>query len=139
MTTTDSRTPAHATMPSGAMWEQLFQRSAKPGLSLQGQIREMFVDAILTGVLTPGDPVPSSRELARHLSVGRITVVLDDIEAMTQSRTETILALSRSKPPFDKLGTHVEVTSRLNHGSTFSFALPLVSPNLGTGTRSSDT
>jgi DNA-binding NtrC family response regulator len=38
---------------------------------------------------------------------GRITVVLDDIEAMTQSRTETILALSRSKPPFDKLGTHV--------------------------------
>lgn len=38
----------------------------------------------------------------------------------------------------NKLGTHVEVSSRLNHGSTFSFALPLVSPNLGTGTRSSE-
>lgn len=58
------------------MWEQLFHRSAKPGLSLQGQIREMVVSATLTGVLTPGDPVPSSRELARHLGVGRITVVL---------------------------------------------------------------
>ncbi len=74
------------------MWEQLFQRSAKPGLSLQGQIREMFVDAILTGVLTPGDPVPSSRELARHLSVGRITVVL-----AFQQLTEEAFLLSRQR------------------------------------------
>lgn len=90
--TTDSQTPAHATTPSGAMWEQLFHRSAKPGLSLQGQIREMFVDAILTGVLTPGDAVPSSRELARHLSVGRITVVL-----AFQQLTEEAFLLSRQR------------------------------------------
>ena len=58
------------------MWEQLFLRSARPSLSLQGQIREMLVDAILSGVLAPGDAIPSSRELARHLRVGRITVVM---------------------------------------------------------------
>ena len=74
------------------MWEQLFHRSAKPGLSLQGQIREMMVGAILTGVLTPGDPIPSSRELARHLSVGRITVVL-----AYQQLTEESFLLSRQR------------------------------------------
>lgn len=74
--TTPPRTDPQPAPPSGAMWEQLFERSAKPGLGLQGQIREMVVSAILTGVLSPGDPVPSSRELARHLRVGRITVVL---------------------------------------------------------------
>jgi GntR family transcriptional regulator/MocR family aminotransferase len=58
------------------MWEQLFRRSARPSLSLQGQIREMLVDAILTGILAPGDAIPSSRELAKLLGVGRITVVM---------------------------------------------------------------
>lgn len=91
---TDARTPPQQTMaaPSGAMWEQLFHRSAKPGLSLQGQIREMMVSAILNGVLTPGDPIPSSRELARHLSVGRITVVL-----AYQQLTEESFLLSRQR------------------------------------------
>src|SRR2546427_8489282 len=58
------------------MWGQLFRRSARPSLSLQGQIREMLVDAILSGILAPGESIPSSRELARHLGVARITVVL---------------------------------------------------------------
>lgn len=35
-----------------------------------------------------------------------------------------------------KLETHVEVKSRLNHGSTFSFVLPKKSKKLGTGKRS---
>ena len=74
--TTDKQTAPSPIPPSVAMWEQLFQRSARPALSLQGQIREMLVDAILTGVLAPGSPVPSSRELAKHLGVGRITVVM---------------------------------------------------------------
>lgn len=59
-----------------AMWKELFQRSRKDGLSLQGQIRAMMVDAIHTGVLPLGEAVPSSRELAEQLEVGRITVVL---------------------------------------------------------------
>lgn len=62
--------------PQGAMWKQLLQRSARENLTLQGQIREMLVSAILDGQLKPGAPVPSSRELAFELGVGRITVVL---------------------------------------------------------------
>ena len=60
----------------GAMWKQLLQRSARETLTLQGRIREMLVSAILDGQLKPGAPVPSSRELANELGVGRITVVL---------------------------------------------------------------
>jgi GntR family transcriptional regulator/MocR family aminotransferase len=59
-----------------AMWKQLLQRSARPNLSLQGQIREMLVGAILDGQLPPGLPVPSSREMADQLGVARNTVVL---------------------------------------------------------------
>ncbi len=93
---TDARATPPAVSPSGAMWEQLFHRSSKPGLSLQGQIREMMVSAILTGVLTPGDPVPSSRELARHLGVGRITVVL----AYQQLTEESFLVSHQRKGHF---------------------------------------
>jgi GntR family transcriptional regulator/MocR family aminotransferase len=60
----------------GAMWKQLLQRSARENLTLQGQIREMLVSAILDGQLKPDAAVPSSRELAAELGVGRITVVL---------------------------------------------------------------
>jgi GntR family transcriptional regulator/MocR family aminotransferase len=60
----------------GAMWKQLLQRSARGNLTLQGQIREMLVCAILDGQLKPDAAVPSSRELATELGVGRITVVL---------------------------------------------------------------
>ena len=59
-----------------AMWKQLLLRSARENLTLQAQIREMLVTAILDGHLKPGEAVPSSRELASHLGVGRITVVL---------------------------------------------------------------
>lgn len=51
-------------------------RTARDNLSLQAQIREMLVGAILDGHLSPGEAVPSSRELSGHLGVGRITVVL---------------------------------------------------------------
>lgn len=58
------------------MWRQLLQRSARPTMSLQAQIREMLVSAILDGQLPPGLPVPSSREMAEQLGVARNTVVL---------------------------------------------------------------
>lgn len=59
-----------------AMWKQLFAQSSRPQLSLQGQIREMLVSAILKGVIPPGAAVASSRDMAEQLGVGRITVVL---------------------------------------------------------------
>jgi GntR family transcriptional regulator / MocR family aminotransferase len=65
-----------AQKPNAAMWNQLLQRSARESLSLQGQIREMLVGAILDGQMPPGVALPSSREMAEQLGVARNTVVL---------------------------------------------------------------
>ena len=59
-----------------AMWSQLLQRTAGQGMTLQGQIRQMLVAAILNGWLQPNQAAPSSRHLAAQLGVSRITVVL---------------------------------------------------------------
>lgn len=61
---------------SPVLWKQLLQRSAHEQLSLQAQIREMLVGAILDGHLPPGLAIASSRELADALGVSRNTVVL---------------------------------------------------------------
>lgn len=58
------------------MWKQLLQRTSRPDLGLQAQIREMMVGAILDGQLPPGVPLPSSRDMAERLGVARNTVVL---------------------------------------------------------------
>ena len=44
--------------------------------TLQGRIRAMVVQGILAGRLRPGEKMPSSRGLAEHLGVSRITVTL---------------------------------------------------------------
>ncbi len=44
--------------------------------TLQSRIRAMVVQGILAGRLRPGDRMPSSRGLAQHLGVSRITVTL---------------------------------------------------------------
>lgn len=46
------------------------------GATLQSQIREALVDAILDGQLVGNEPVPSSRKLSKSLGVSRNTVVL---------------------------------------------------------------
>jgi len=61
---------------SGTLWRQLLQRVAREHATLQAQIREMLVTAILDGHLPPGVPVPSSRDMAEQLGVARNTVVL---------------------------------------------------------------
>lgn len=44
--------------------------------TLQAQIQQMVAEAILSGRLRRGDKLPSTRKLARHLGVSRITVTL---------------------------------------------------------------
>lgn len=44
--------------------------------SLQKQIQQIIASAILAGRLHPGDKLPSSRKLAAHLGISRITVTL---------------------------------------------------------------
>ncbi len=58
------------------MWNQLIQLSFKSQLSLQAQIREMLVAAILDGHIPVGVPLPSTRVLAQQLGVARNTVAL---------------------------------------------------------------
>ena len=58
------------------MREQLFHLYTSSGASLQSQLREMMVRAILGGHILPGSAVPSCRQLARQLGVARNTVVL---------------------------------------------------------------
>ena len=58
------------------MREHLFHLSSESGASLQSQLREMMVRAILGGHILPGHAVPSCRQLARQLGVARNTVVL---------------------------------------------------------------
>ena len=58
------------------MWNQLFRLSRDRKVSYQRQLREMIVSAILDDKLPLEVPLPSSRELARHLGIARNTVVL---------------------------------------------------------------
>lgn len=58
------------------MRELLFQLPAAGKTSLQSQIREVLVSAILGGQLPVEERIPSSRHMARQLGVSRNTVVL---------------------------------------------------------------
>jgi len=61
---------------SQPLWSQLFQLSFRSKITLQAQIREMLVAAILDGHLPGGTALPSTRTLARELGVARNTVAL---------------------------------------------------------------
>ncbi len=65
-----------STRASQNMWNQLFRLSRDRRVSYQRQLREMIVSAILDDKLPLDVPLPSSRELARHLGIARNTVVL---------------------------------------------------------------
>jgi len=58
------------------MIEALFYLDPSSSLSLQNQIRQKLVEAILQGTFPSGTRLPSSRKLAGQLKVARNTVVL---------------------------------------------------------------
>ncbi len=58
------------------MWQRLFRRFEGQASTLQGQLRDMLVHALLEGYLLPGQPLPSSRQLAESLGLSRTTVSL---------------------------------------------------------------
>ena len=55
--------------------EQFYLDSGFEG-TLQKQIQSIVAEAILSGRFRPGDKLPSSRGLAKHLGISRITVTL---------------------------------------------------------------
>ena len=58
------------------MKEILFQLDPDLPASLQAQLREKVVNAILSRALQPGERLPSSRNLSRRLNIARNTVTL---------------------------------------------------------------
>jgi len=58
------------------MRDAIFHLPRSGNISLQAQIREMLVDAILSGQLSGGEPLPSTRRMSQNLGVSRNTVVL---------------------------------------------------------------
>ncbi|HEV7414596.1 MAG TPA: PLP-dependent aminotransferase family protein [Tianweitania sediminis] len=73
--------------------ETIFFLKRGEGGSLQSQIREMIVSAVLEGRLLPGMHLPSTRRLAEYLNISRITVTLAYGELVVQGYVE---AVSRS-------------------------------------------
>lgn len=73
--------------------------------TLQAQIRQMIAGGILSGRLRKGERLPSSRRLARHLGVSRITVTLaytdllasDYLEA--RDRSGHYVSMNAPEPP----------------------------------------
>jgi len=58
------------------MWPRLFGRFDGHSRTLQGQLRDVLVHAVMEGFLSPGEVLPSSRVLARMLKLSRTTVTL---------------------------------------------------------------
>jgi GntR family transcriptional regulator/MocR family aminotransferase len=61
---------------SELMWPRLFRRLDGGSRTLQGQLRDMLVHAMVEGYLSPGEALPSSRLLAKLLGMSRSTVTL---------------------------------------------------------------
>lgn len=58
------------------MRDSLFHVERLDITTLQAQIREMLVTAMLSGQMPPGSPIPSTRTMAKRLKVSRNTVML---------------------------------------------------------------
>ena len=67
---------------SELMWPRLFRRFESGASTLQVQLRDMLVEAVMEGYLSPGEALPSSRLLAQTLKLSRTTVTLA-LQALT--------------------------------------------------------
>ncbi len=77
---------------SDLMWPRLFKRFEGGSRTLQGQLRDMLVHSLMQGYLSPGEALPSSRQLAAHLGISRTTVTL-----ALQALTDKGLITSRTR------------------------------------------
>ncbi len=68
----DARDAAHG--DEMAITPELFFIDHDAGTTLQHQLRQQIVESILSRRFLPAERMPSSRELARHLGISRLTV-----------------------------------------------------------------
>ena len=77
-------------MAAGRVPEEIFFLDRSRDRTLQAQIREAIVSAIVEGRMLPGARLPSSRKLAVHLEVSRLTVTLAYQELVSQGYIATV-------------------------------------------------
>lgn len=97
-----------------ALSEDLFFLDPAFEGSLQSQIRQIVASAILSRRFLPGERLPSSRKLAKHLGISRITVTLSYQELVadgylaTRSRSGFFVADDAPSSAFDGNAAAVE-------------------------------
>ncbi len=72
---------------------EIFMLPAESDATLQQQVQQVVSEAIISGRCAPGEKMPSSRRLAEHLGVARITVTLGYNELVAN---EYLVARDRS-------------------------------------------
>lgn len=86
--------------------------------TLQAQIRQMIAEGILSGRLRKGERLPSSRKLAQHLGVSRITVTLayTDLQASDylEARDRSGYYVSRNAPEPPRLAVRHPQNDRID-------------------------
>ena len=99
------------------MWDRLFKISRERKVSYQRQLREMIVSAILDDKLPLEIPLPSSRELAKHLGIARNTVVLAYQQLIDEGY---LVSRERSGYYIDKtmLSGRVKISPAINHNNS---------------------
>ena len=116
--------------------ESFFLDSASEG-TLQAQIRQMVAQGILDGRFQPGEKLPSSRRLAQHLGISRITVTLAYNELLaddyitSRGRSGYFVSDDAPKPPTfpaRKSGTGTVDWARIL-GQRIPASLGLIKPN----------
>jgi len=104
--------------------------------TLQTQIRQLVAEGILAGRFRPGEKLPSSRKLAQHLGVSRITVTLAFTELLAddyivaQGRSGYFVSENAPEPPaFPATGSdHSTVDWTRAIGQKFSTADTFAKP-----------
>lgn len=85
-------------------WARLFRLPDDRSLPIHVRLRAVVVQAILDGLLTPGTALPSSRDLAQALTLGRNTVIAAYEQLVDEGYLETrprrgVFVSSQARPP----------------------------------------
>ncbi|MCV6594681.1 MAG: PLP-dependent aminotransferase family protein [Silicimonas sp.] len=104
--------------------------------TLQQQIQSLVAEGILSGRFRPGEKLPSSRRLARHLSISRITVTLAYTELQAddyitaRGRSGYYVSATAPQPRLDRarapVADRVDWAARI--GTRFTAAPQLAKP-----------
>lgn len=73
-----------STRTGDLMWSEFFARFKTQTSTLQGQLRDTLMHAVIEGFILPGEALPSSRFLAQKLGLSR-TTVMAALQALTES------------------------------------------------------